>query len=193
MAILTRSGRTALAIALLSKPIHLAWGAGNPSWDTTPAEEPRTATALVAEAGRRALTEFRYVMNELDWIVDAAGPVPDGTAPEDWIADNAGLIPAGRLITVPTGKYVELDPGEESNEVYVRFQFDYEDGAAPPLTIREVGVFVGTVTKPGLPAGQMYFTPADVVDPGQLLALQYDPATQRRANIRPSYEFVLEL
>lgn len=193
MAILTRSGRTALALALLAKPMHLAWGVGDPAWDTAPVGEPNTATALVAEAGRRTLTESRFVMAQRDWLIREAGPIPEGTDPDEWEEANVGLIPDGRLLAVPTGRYVFLDEGEESNEVYVRFQFDYEDGASPPLNIREIGVFVGTVTNPALPAGQRYFEPADIVDPGILLALQRDPRATRAPNIRQSYELVLEL
>lgn len=192
MAILVRSGRTVLANALLQLPMHLAWGEGDPAWDTEPVAEPNTATALVAEVGRRTLTEFRYCMNEADFIVREAGPPPAGTDMEDWIAANQGEIPDGKLLVVPTGRYVDIHP-EESNEVYVRFAFDYEDGASPPRTIREVGVFVGSAMRAGLPAGQRYFPPGDVADPGRLLALQRDPKLVRAGNVRQAYEFVLVL
>ena len=35
MALLTRSGRIALAASLKNQPLHLAWGSGSPSWETT--------------------------------------------------------------------------------------------------------------------------------------------------------------
>lgn len=60
MAILTTSGRTALAAAAVAQPLHLAWGTGSASWDATPVAEPVTATALVAEVGRRASTFVGY-------------------------------------------------------------------------------------------------------------------------------------
>lgn len=197
MAVLVRSGRTALAAALLEQPIHLAWGEGDPVWDTTPEAEPTTATALVAEFGRHTLTESLYVMNETDFVVQERGLPPDGTEMEDWVLANQDAIPAGRLIIVPSGRYVELDPGIESNELYVRFQFDYEDGATPPRTIREIGVFIGTVVKPAVitaTPGKMYFEPADLDNAGRLLALQRNsPGQVRAANVRQSYELVLEL
>ncbi|WP_250266056.1 hypothetical protein, partial [Rhodovastum atsumiense] len=186
MAILTRSGRTALAIALLEQPIHLAWGTGLAAWDDTPAAESATATALVAEVGRRALTESRFVMNLGDWVVDQIGPPPNGTTKDDWGLQHADLVPAGKLLVVPTGRYVDVNP-TPSNEVYVRFQFDYEDGASPPATIREIGVFVGTVIKPSVitaTPGKMYFPPADLQDPGKLLALQHNPKIVRQGNVR---------
>lgn len=60
MAILTLSGRAAMAAAIKSNPIHLAWGTGDPAWDTTPVPEPVDATALVAEVGRRAVTMVSF-------------------------------------------------------------------------------------------------------------------------------------
>lgn len=60
MAILTTSGRTAMAVAVASKPIHLAWGQGDAAWDTTPVPEPVSATALVDEVGRRVATSIGY-------------------------------------------------------------------------------------------------------------------------------------
>lgn len=67
MAILTTSGRTALAIAVAAQPLHLAWGTGDPAWDTTPEPLPTGATALVAEIGRRSADIKKYC------LPDAAG------------------------------------------------------------------------------------------------------------------------
>jgi len=78
MAILTTSGRTAIAIAVAAQPIHLAWGAGNAVWDTTPESEPTSAAALVQELGRRAVSVLKYC-------------IPN---------------PTGEII-VPTGRYAE--------------------------------------------------------------------------------------
>lgn len=60
MAILTQSGRVALAIAVMSQAIHLAWGAGDPAWDIAPVLEPADAKSLVAEIGRHSVTDVRY-------------------------------------------------------------------------------------------------------------------------------------
>ena len=48
MAILTNSGRVAMAQSVKAQPIHLAWGSGSAAWDTTPVPESITATALLA-------------------------------------------------------------------------------------------------------------------------------------------------
>lgn len=60
MAILTKSGRAAIAASIKAQSIHLAWGSGEESWDTTPVPEPITATALVAEIGRRRVTQSQF-------------------------------------------------------------------------------------------------------------------------------------
>lgn len=61
MAILTDSGRTAVALSIKNQPIHLAWGSGSSGWDTTPVPESITDTALVAEIGRKIITVSNYV------------------------------------------------------------------------------------------------------------------------------------
>ncbi|MFV0680309.1 hypothetical protein [Ottowia sp.] len=68
-ATLQDAGRTALATALKAMPMHLAWGRGDPAWDTTPEAEPTDATALVAEVGRRKVTSAEYA------TPDAAGVI----------------------------------------------------------------------------------------------------------------------
>lgn len=60
MAILTDSGRAAVATAILAQTIHLAWGNGNVSWDATPAPESPTTSVLLAEVGRRKVTQALY-------------------------------------------------------------------------------------------------------------------------------------
>ena len=60
MAILTNSGRAAVAEVLKDQPIHLAWGSGDPDWDTVHVPEPLTALALEAEIGRRVATQAQF-------------------------------------------------------------------------------------------------------------------------------------
>ena len=69
MAILTISGRTALAEALSNEILHLAWGTGNADWDDTPVLESIDDTALVNEVGRRSATLVNYC------VPDEAGDI----------------------------------------------------------------------------------------------------------------------
>jgi hypothetical protein len=59
MAVLTKAGRTALAVSLKTQPIHLAWGAGDREWQTAP-EENIQASSLMNEVGRRIVDEVVF-------------------------------------------------------------------------------------------------------------------------------------
>lgn len=74
MAILTDSGRAAVAAAVKSQAMHMAWGSGDPLWDTSPVPESMSSTALVAEVGRRKATQAMFC------LPDPAGEivVPNG-------------------------------------------------------------------------------------------------------------------
>jgi hypothetical protein len=59
MAVLTKSGRTALAESLKAQPIYLAWGAGDMEWLLAP-EENIQASSLIWEVGRRIVDEVTF-------------------------------------------------------------------------------------------------------------------------------------
>lgn len=73
-AVLTTSGRTAIATAIKARTAHLAWGSGDVAWGSTPPAPPSNATALVAEVARRKANQVEYC------VADAAGAisVPEG-------------------------------------------------------------------------------------------------------------------
>lgn len=62
MAILTTSGRAAMAQAIAALPIHLAWGSGDAAWDSAPVPEPVSAAGLVAEIGRRTAAQVAFAL-----------------------------------------------------------------------------------------------------------------------------------
>lgn len=157
-AILVDSARVAMAEAIMSRTIHLAWGSGDPSWDVTPVPDSTSETQLVAEIGRRTVTSAQYCYED----------------------------PVGS-IQVPTGTFSPSLTATSS--IYLRFNFDFSD--SPLATIRELGVFSGTVTNPSLPSGQMYFLPSDVASPGRLLVAERITAFTRSANVRQAFEFVI--
>jgi hypothetical protein len=85
MSILTDSGRTALAVLLAAQPLHFAWGSGDPTWDvplesftdlaariaeTQRRQESRAATALLAEVGRRTITDYSFVLPDPAGVID---------------------------------------------------------------------------------------------------------------------------
>jgi hypothetical protein len=60
MAILTQSGRAAMAQAVKNQRMHVAWGTGDAEWDNTPVPEDTTQEALINEVGRRIVDEVFF-------------------------------------------------------------------------------------------------------------------------------------
>lgn len=168
MAILPRAGRAAIAASVKAQPLHLAWGAGLTSWGDTPPPESADATGLVAEIGRRKVTSAEYVV-----------PASNGEYEFVTGADGAGNPIASKFSISPT----------PTNRLMVSTRFDFSD--APSAVIREFGLFVGTQTIAGLPAGQMYFTPGEIADPGTLLQLEHCKPIYRSASTRELRQFLI--
>ena len=57
-----------------------------------------------------------------------------------------------------------------TRHLFLRFLFNYGEGVN--TTIREVGIFINTKVKDGLPANQTFFTPDQIQDSGTLLLLE---------------------
>ncbi|MBQ7544935.1 MAG: hypothetical protein IJT02_08330 [Synergistaceae bacterium] len=141
MAVLTYLARTAWAKYLLSRPLFLAIGNGEASWDTTPKEVDYEATALTHEIGRKKITRSYFVNEDDDGEID---------------------MPGGRRYS-----YSETP----TRHIYLSCMFNYGEGVAEP--IREVGVFIDTQVKSGLPATQSYFVPGEIQTPGTLILLEH--------------------
>lgn len=73
-AILTTSGRIAIAAAIKARTAHLAWGSGDAAWGNTPPAAPANSTALLAEVARRKATLVDYCAP----AVNGAISVPEG-------------------------------------------------------------------------------------------------------------------
>lgn len=171
MAILTESGRTAMAQSIAAQPIHYAWGVGLSSWAQNRPSENVQAQSLVAEIGRRQATDIQYVL-----------PSDDGDIVVPLFNDSQGNTVVRRFMLSQT----------PTPHLYMRFNFDYSD--APASTIREVAIFVGTRIKSSVPIGQRYFVAADIESPGTMLALENLPEViVRSPNSRQSFEFVLTI
>lgn len=158
MPILTKSGRVVIAESIKARAVHLAWGAGDGDWTTSPPAEDADATELISEIGRRTADEVSFVL-----------PDPDG------------------LIVLPTGTFtLSVTP---TNHLYIKAKFTFSD--APSSVVRELAAFVGTVTQAGLPAGQKYFTPDQITNPGRMLHLEHFQPIYRSPAIEESFEIVI--
>lgn len=172
-AVLTDVGRAALAASLAAQSLHYAWGEGDAAWDADPDANTvnlKGETALVAELGRRPA------------IIGYAEPDAEGdiSMPVGLNPDNSVRMNRYRQVTGP------------SPWLYLRVTFDFED--APRNTIREVGVFVGTVVKADVPPGKKYVTPSELEEPGMLLSIQRRvPPINRSESVRQAFDFILPI
>lgn len=75
MSIFVQGAATAIAQAVKASGVWVAWGNGDPAWDTLPEAEPVSAVSLVAELGRRRASLIDYV------APDSGGDIilPQGT------------------------------------------------------------------------------------------------------------------
>lgn len=73
--------------------------------------------------------------------------------------------------------------------LHVQWTFDFADAAGEK--VRELGIFVGGTVVAGLPAGQRYFTAAQVVEPGYLYCLERVQPFKRGTGVRPVQQYVL--
>ena len=157
--------------------------------------------AVLQNEGRKALARAIAAQSiHLAWgrglpAWDAA-PVPepiDATALVDEIGRRvvtsvAYVVPdAAGEIELVTGRYkVSATP---TKWLHLRWTFDFAD--AEGQTIRELGIFLGTVPLPARPAGQRYFAPGDLQTPGDLYCLERLPKFTRNGAVRQVFEYVL--
>jgi hypothetical protein len=59
-AVLTTSGRIAIATAIKARTAHMAWGSGDAAWGNTPPDPAANSSALVAEIARRKANQVEY-------------------------------------------------------------------------------------------------------------------------------------
>lgn len=225
MAILTKSGRAAIAASIKQQPIHLACGTGDPTW-----ESAHTVTKTFAnnqiQLDHKPVKDVSITQDNTifiagtDYSVDSVMGVitrlPNGNlennatvsiaytyaTPPEPITANALLNEVGRrtadevlfcvgdedgdLIT-PTGRFKASST--PTNNLFLRFTFDFDN--ASNQIIRELGVMVGTLTKPDLPPGQRYFEPTDIDESGILLVLERTVPLIRTAATREIFSFVV--
>ena len=153
------------------QPLHIALAQGLPEWEDTEAPLPDTVTmtALTNEMGRRVPNIVGFV------VPDEAGG----------IVISEGLDANGEVRTTRYRMVSEPTP-------YLYMQVAYDLTDAPSGTIRQMGIFVGSTVREGLPPGQRFFTPDEIDDPGLLLAVEIlQPAIPRNPQVRQAVEFVL--
>lgn len=128
-----------------------------------PPATPADRTTLLDEIGRRT-------------VVDVGYAVP-GTAQD-------------HDIEMPGQVYYKTSP-VPTPFLLLRTTFGFGD--AQGETVRECGVFFGTVAKAGVPPGQRYLTPAEVENPGTVYCLEYRSPVLRSGTTKATEEIVIPL
>lgn len=186
LATLTDSGRAALVELMLSQPLHVGWGSGYPAWSEDPEkkhlEEPLyNKTRLENELGRRAVGSFFFVTPDPNGSIII--PVNELEKPEEGLPEEG--YPENEV-----ERYSKSD--EPTPFLHMEVKFEFSD--ARGQVIRELGLFLGTKLKEGVPPGQTYLTPQDLESPGRLLSVQrFVKPLQRVGTDRQAYEFIFVL
>lgn len=214
MALLTKSGRTALAASLKAQPIHLAWGTGNPVWETAfeqtftfvedriqlphaPVKNiiPPEGCSVDAQTGIITRTGSSPDTITIVYTVDTPAESMQATSLMNEVGrrvmDEVCFCegdPDGLLVT-PNGRFSATET--PTNQLYFHCTFDFEDASTE--TIRELGIFIGTEIDSACPPGQRYFLPSQITHPGILLVVENTVPLIRTAATREAFSFVVTL
>jgi hypothetical protein len=175
MGLITEAGRAAMAKAIKEQSLFLALGRGSSSWGNgAPPLEDIESVGLLDEIGRRALTRSLYVVPDENGDIE----VPVSTAQNQ---DGSWSVETERFSASET----------PTRHLYVEFAMDYTD--AVDETVRELGLYVGSVLKPNLPEGQMFFQDSDFSSEGLLFEIEHKRPYIREVNRRTTFAWVVTL
>ena len=143
-----------------------------------------TVPAILPYAGRAKLAE--YILSCPIHLAIGDGGVNWGETPPEPEYTATGLTHELGRKAVTRAFFVSADENGEilmpgglcytqsetaTRQLFFEFLFNFGEGVME--SIREVGVFIGTETRSGLPVSQTYFTPDQITDSGTLLQLKH--------------------
>lgn len=161
--------------------------------------------AVLTYSGRTKLAE--YILSRPVHLAIGRGSADWGDVPAAVEYEATGLIDEiGRKALTRAFFVAEAEDGEidmpggrrytysavPTRQIYFYFLFNYGEGVAD--SIREVGIFLDTKLKDGLPETQTFFTPDQIEDPGTLLVLEHlDTADTFTPTKKGSYGNILTI
>ncbi|MBR2209035.1 MAG: hypothetical protein IJ859_09550 [Synergistaceae bacterium] len=140
--------------------------------------------AVLTHEARKILAQ--YIMSRPLYLAIGTGSPDWGEIPDTPDYEATGLIneigrkKLTRAFFVVKDENGEIDmPGGRrysysatpTRQIYLFYMFDYGEGLAN--SIREIGVFMDTETKAGLPETQTYFIPEEIENQGTLILLEH--------------------
>lgn len=223
MALLTRSGRTAMAASLKNQSIHLAWGRGDPAWEssftlTLPTNDsiqlphaPVKNVTFTDTTGTPLGNVYHVDSNSglLSRLEGASLPeninISYTTATASESLSSTGLLDEIGRRVIDEVSFCQADPDgfvvtptgrfskTDTPTNQLYFHCTFDFEDASDQTIRELGLFIGTEISDTCPPGQRYFLPSDLKDPGILLVLENTVPLIRTAATREAFSFVITL
>lgn len=222
MALLTKSGRTALADSLRKQTIHLAWGTGDPAWETTHTctlsfvddviQLPHAPVRNVRLSHGSEVYEDCTIDSQKGLILrPESSSTPDSveiaytlaTAPES--LGSVGLLhEVGRRKMDTVAFCCPDEEGSISTPMghYVQsteptnqlyFHCTFDFEDASNETIRELGLFIGTEAADDVPLGKRYLLPEQIKHPGTLLLIEHTVPLIRTVATREAFSYVITL
>ncbi|QNJ57337.1 baseplate protein [Pseudomonas phage Dolphis] len=91
-------------------------------------------------------------------------------------------------IELPEGKFnLSLVPTK-----YLLLNFEFSYSQAVGQDIREMGVFVGTTAKSGVPSSTIYLTPDQIEDSGRMMVVERVAKFTRQSNTKQKFTYVIQ-
>lgn len=143
MSVLVNAARAEIAQAMAARSLSLAWGTGDPAWDTTPVPPDASLTALEAEVGRRLPTTVGYATPDVNGEIQT----PSGNY-------TVSVDPTPHLYVSFRFDYADGDGSTiRETALFVDTTFD---GALPqgqmyflPVDITDAGTMLAVERRPG--------------------------------------------
>lgn len=153
----------------------------------------KSGRVVIAESIQARPVHFAWGTGDGVWTTTVPSEDPDATALMNElgrrVADQVSFVvpDAAGSIVLPSGKF--SPSATPTRHLYCKTKFTFTD--APSSVVRELALFVGTEVQAGLPAGQKYFTPGQVTNPGRMLHLEHFQPIYRSPAIEESFEVVI--
>jgi len=125
-------------------------------------------------------------------------PEPEPTSAAALVAEvGRRRATQAQFVTPDSNGQIEMPNGQRYSPsstptayAHIRCTFNFNEGKGE--TIREVGVFFNSQPAPGLPPGQLYFTPDQITVPGRMKLLdRLQTKIVRDQNVKQTFEYVL--
>lgn len=190
---LDATGRAALNFApVVSAKVMNADGSGTYT--------PGTDYAIASVSGEIVRMPLGAIQNDATLIVEYVTGRRQLVGDEKALVAEVGRRRANTVAFVQPAEWGDIETPDgmkwavaqaPTRYLYVKANFAFAD--APNETIREVAIFINTVSDDEVPPGQLYLRPDEIADPGRLLLLDRLPPIIRSPAETRSFSYVIAI